>query len=349
MTANDLVDGIYWSERVESMLPTGFNQQDVASWTEFSGNATVVKVLEGCGRMQNRMLVFDNGTRSCCRYRQNNDQIQGEIFSFYLAKLLGIENLPPASLGLLYGREWQWTSVRGQLTLAQWNEQKPVVMTKFIDGLELAYIPRHFRGEGLVLNEEAPPSRRLHPVTEDLAGLTDEQVVELAQWSDLIVFDYLTANLDRVVNNMYNRQWNPDMMVAPAHNLAKETSSGLLVFLDNESGLLHGYRLLDKYESYHRAMLQSLCVFRARTVRAIHGLLESGDIGARLRRTLHESQPYMIEWLPPLPDKSVKILRHRLEAVYKQVTLCERRYSAAVSDVDATVERYDSPVTPDTL
>lgn len=326
---NSLIsDGVYWSASLESLLPRGFSVSDVREWVDYARNTTVVRVLEGCGRMQNRLLVFDDGTQSCCRYRQNNDQIQGDIFSFYLAQLLGMQNLPPATLGLLQGHERQWLSVRSQLTLAQWNEQKPIVMTKFVDNLVPAYIPKHFRGDG---PEER---RRLHPIPEDVLGLTNEELRELVQFSDLVIFDYLTANLDRVVNNMYNKQWNPDMMTAPAHNLAKVSKTGLLVFLDNESGLLHGYRLLDKYETYHKAMLDGLCVFRRSTADAIKELHRKNDVGFRLKMALLESQPHMTEWLPLLPDKSVKILQERLARVVRQIIQCEDQYVQNQMDVE---------------
>ena len=46
-------------------------------------------VEKGCGRMKNRLLHLEGGGRVCCRYRQNQDQIQGEVFSFYLSRAIG--------------------------------------------------------------------------------------------------------------------------------------------------------------------------------------------------------------------------------------------------------------------
>lgn len=157
---------------------------------------------------------------------------------------------------------------------------------------------------------------------------TTSELVELAQWSDLIVFDYLTANLDRVVNNLYNLQWNPAMMDAPAHNLAREPNSGLLVFFDNESGLLHGYRLLGKYEAYHGALLGALCVFRRSTADAIKRLHNDKNVGHLLQARFDASEPEFRDFLPSLPDKSVKILNERIDRVYEQIEQCERQYSA---------------------
>ncbi|XP_076311397.1 four-jointed box protein 1-like [Tachypleus tridentatus] len=312
----NIVNGIYWAEELERILPNGFSD-GVESWCEFVNKTKIVKISEGCGRMQNRLVTFDNGNKSCCRYRQNNDQIQGEIFSFYLSRLLKIGNLPPSVLALIRGQEWQWEHVRSQLHLAQWNAEKPVVLTKFVDNLMPAFIPSAFRDK----------HRQLYPVAGDIFNKTVAELVELAQWSDLIVFDYLTANLDRVVNNMYNEQWNPEMMNSPTHNLAKHKQSGLLVFLDNESGLLHGYRLLEKYEHFHRSLLDSLCVFRRRTAQSIAELHRTKNTGELLKLSFLKYNPGLVDWLPFLPERSLKILKNRISTVYDQIQKCEAMFN----------------------
>ena len=313
-----LQDNIYWGEAIEASLPKGFSDNQVENWRQFTRKEAIVKLEEGCGRMQNRLLTFHNGTKSCCRYRQNFDQIQGEIFSFYLSRLLGITNVPPSALSVVRTSSWQWSSVGNQLALAQWAEERPVVLTKFVDGLDSAFIPSILRAT----------SRRLHPINVELSDPQDiTQLTELAQWSDLLIFDYLTGNLDRVVNNLYNMQWNPAMMDSPAHNLAKHTETGLLVFLDNESGLLHGYRLLDKYESFHGSLLQALCVFRRETADRVRQLVNKGDAGDRLNKMFRRHEPDLQDYLPPIPNKSIKILNERLRTVYKQISKCEKLYS----------------------
>lgn len=318
-TGGLLQEGVYWGRRVEDAMPAGFEESEAESWRRFARKTPVVKVEEGCGRMQNRLLTFEGGTRSCCRYRQNTDQIQGELFSFYLGRLLGLRNLAPSSLALVRLRDPLWSRVRPQLSLAQWNEERTVVLTRFVPSLEPAHIPVSLRTSG----------RRLHPPDVMFSKhRTTSELVELAQWSDLIVFDYLTANLDRVVNNLYNLQWNPAMMDAPAHNLAREPNSGLLVFFDNESGLLHGYRLLGKYEAYHGALLGALCVFRRSTADAIKRLHSDKNVGHLLQARFDASEPEFRDFLPSLPDKSIKILNERIDRVYEQIERCERQYSA---------------------
>lgn len=315
-------DGIYWGEKVERALPKGYRQQKHDIWQDYIKKAVAVKMENGCGRMQNRLVTFQDGLKGCVRYRQNTDQIQGELFSFYLAKVLNLPNLAPSAVSIVDLGQPLWRNLRNEIASAQWNSNRPIVLTQFISNLNSANIPAVFK----------PVERHLNKF--DVFNMTrgdGDQIggfVELAQWSDLIVFDYLTANLDRIVNNLYNYQWNTNIMDAPAHNLAKKSDSDLLVFLDNESGLLHGYRLLKKYEIYHSILLDNLCMFRKQTVDVIKRLKTKGDVGALLRDMFERQNSDSVkDILPTIPDKSVKILNDRIDRVYNQILKCESVFS----------------------
>jgi four-jointed box protein 1 len=139
------------------------------------------------------------------------------------------------------------------------------------------------------------------------------------------VFDYLTANLDRVVNNMFNLQWNAAMMDSPAHNLERNSKTGNLVFLDNESGLFHSYRLLGRYSNYHDELLRSLCVFRKKTAAVVSRLHKSRDIGAVLQTTFERGEP-LARHLPRIPFNNIQTLQSRIDAVYQQITHCQEKF-----------------------
>ncbi|KAH8320355.1 hypothetical protein KR067_000169 [Drosophila pandora] len=376
-------DSVFWGPVVEKALPKGFASEDQLSWERFVGEqGRVVRLEAGCGRMQNRLVIFADGTRACARYRQNTDQIQGEIFSYYLGQLLNISNLAPSAATVVDTSTPSWAAALGDIGQAQWKERRPVVLTRWLSDLEPAGIPQPFQPLERHLNKhdvwnltrqleregesdrerETEPERqtgllkRLGAASspssdhqsraieetgagkegaaaasasagagagEEAGGALVQRLIELAQWSDLIVFDYLIANLDRVVNNLYNFQWNADIMAAPAHNLARQPASQLLVFLDNESGLLHGYRLLKKYEAYHSLLLDNLCVFRRPTIDALKRLRAAGP-GQQLRDLFEKTtSPGVRDVLPSLPDKSVKILVERIDRVLGQVQKCQ--------------------------
>lgn len=311
----NIVNGIFWSKKLESKCPTGFTDKIQKDWINKIQEMKFLKMEEGCGRMQNRFLTFKDASKACARYRINTDQIQGEIYSFYLGKLLKINNMPPTGLTLVNYKDDQWRTVHGELANAQWADDKVVILTKWVDSLKPAYIPFEFREN----------DRKLHPDFESLSVKGHKDMCDLVQWSDLIVFDYLTANLDRVVNNMFNKQWNPNMMNSPAHNLERDPD-GSLIFFDNESGLFHGYRLLDKYSSYHKSLLNSLCVFRNSTASVIERLYLSGNIGEEVHNLFIQNEP-LHRYVPKIPKKNIKILQQRLSDVYNQIQQCRTKFS----------------------
>ncbi|KAF7286157.1 four-jointed box kinase [Rhynchophorus ferrugineus] len=321
-----LEDGIYWGPKVEAQLPEGYKDQKHTVWSDYLNKAVAIRLENGCGRMQNRLVTFQDGLKGCVRYRQNTDQIQGELFSFYLAQILKIPNLAPSAVSIVDLNSPLWSNLHNEIAAAQWNSNRPIVLTQFITNLNSANIPAVFKPLERHLNKYDIYNMTKNPLLDK--GDQLRNMVELAQWSDLIIFDYLTANLDRIVNNLYNYQWNVNIMDAPAHNLAKKSDSELLVFLDNESGLLHGYRLLKKYEIYHSILLDNLCVFRKQTARIIKKLKTKGNIGTLLRDMFEKRNSAVVkDVLPTLPDKSVKILNERIDRVYEQITKCESIFS----------------------
>lgn len=357
-------DDIYWGQIIEDRLPHGYGKRDMEDWQNYlESNVTeIIKIEQGCGRMQNRLVTFSDGVKACVRYRQNTDQIQGELFSYFLGRLLNITNLVPSTSTVIDWESRLWQQVKEHITESQWKTLRPVVFTKWIPDLVPSGIPEQFRPLERHMNRNdiwnitlddgtMKPSQilidRLKAKYSDDSLTSNEnrkkklwqkkkiilndgvfsKFIELAQWSDLIVFDYLIANLDRVVNNLYNFQWNADIMSAPAHNLARDPISQLLVFLDNESGLLHGYRLLKKYEAYHSVLLEDLCIFRKSTIDALRSL-RTKNAGELLNAIFeHTTTSKVRDVLPPLPDKSIKILSDRIDRVLQQVQKCQDTYS----------------------
>lgn len=349
-----LYGNVFWGPEVEDSMPQGYGPSTTDIWESYTNQSEVMKMEPGCGRMQNRLVTFKDGVQACVRYRQNTDQIQGEIFSFYVAKLMNITNLAPSVVKVVDLKDRLWQNVANEVSTAQWYSNRAVVLTQYIPSLESATIPDIFKPSNRHLNKhdilkmslkESESKDILIDKLKDkkmknkkegkfdhidlkLNKKTIDKFVELAQWSDLIIFDYLTANLDRIVNNLFNFQWNINIMDGPAHNLARKMDSGLLLFLDNESGLLHGYRLLKKYNVYHSLMLDNLCVFRKTTINALKELYESQMVGVKLSAMFHEKNNAVIrDILPPLPEKNVKILQDRIGKVLSQVEKCEQTFS----------------------
>ncbi|XP_053496800.1 four-jointed box protein 1 [Ictalurus furcatus] len=305
-------DGIFWSRHLEDGVSMGFAEEDARAWRQRVRRGRVVSLEPGCGRTSNQLATFSDGSRACVRYGINPEQVQGETLSYYLAALLGITNVPPLSLLRLDGE--QWTHVRRRMEALQWTPSAVVSLSEFVPELSPAVVPAPFRRSGLGLG----------PLQLELQTKTKAELLELVQWSDLVVFDYITANFDRLVSNLFSLQWDAKAMERDASNLLR-TPHGSLVFIDNEAGLVHGYRVLDMWEKYHSVALRSVCVFRRRTARRVAELHRRRDTRARLLQLYRDSEPLAAE-LGFLSDEHARILQDRINRIHEHILHCNENH-----------------------
>lgn len=308
-------DGVFWSEWLEELFPVGFTEEYARAWRERARTYRIVRLEPGCGRISNQLATFADGTKACVRYGINADQVQGETLTYYLASLLGITNLPPLILSQVNGDSEQWTAVRPRIEGLQWSERAVVSLTEWVSNLTGVITPAPLRQE----------SSGLHPVLEDLWNKTTAELLELMQWTDLIIFDYLTANFDRLVSNLFSLQWDSRVMERDTNNLLK-TPRGDLVFIDNEAGLVHGFRVLNMWEKYHNTVLSSVCVFRKRTTQRVAELHRRRDSRKRLLELYRDSEPLSLE-LGFLSDEHAGVLQDRIDRLHKHIVRCKSKYS----------------------
>lgn len=309
-----LEDGIFWNEWLEDTLPAGFTEEYALAWQKKARTYRVVKLEPGCGRISNQLATFADGTKACVRYGINADQVQGETLTYYLARLLGITNLPPLVLSQLDSDSEQWESVRTRIDGLQWNDRAVVSLTQWISNLTGVITPAPLRQE----------SSGLYPALKELWNKTAVELLELMQWTDLIVLDYLTANFDRLVSNLFSLQWDSRVMERDTNNLLK-TPRGDLVFIDNEAGLVHGFRVLNMWEKYHNTVLSSVCVFRKRTTQRVAELHTRRDSRQRLLELYRDSEPLSQE-LGFLSDEHAGVLQDRIDRLYTHIVHCKGKY-----------------------
>ncbi|XP_029010597.1 four-jointed box protein 1 [Betta splendens] len=310
-----LEDGIFWSDWLEELLPEGFTEEYAQAWRARARTCRIVKLEPGCGRISNQLATFADGTRACVRYGINADQVQGETLTYYLAALLGVTNVPPLVLSQLDGDGEQWAAVRARVASLQWSDRAVVSLTAWVSNLTGAVTPAPLRQE----------SGGLHPALGDLWNKTTRELLELMQWSDLIIFDYLTANFDRLVSNLFSLQWDSRVMERETNNLLR-TPRGDLVFIDNEAGLVHGFRVLSMWEKYHNTVLSSVCVFRKRTTQRVAELHRRRDARTRLLELYRDSEPLSVE-LGFLSDEHAGVLQERIDRLYKHILRCKSKYA----------------------
>lgn len=311
-TEQFLEDGIFWSQQLEDGVSVGFREKDARAWRQQVRRGRVVSLEPGCGRTSNQLATFSDGSRACVRYGINPEQVQGETLSYYLAALLGITNVPPLALLRLDGE--QWTHVRRRMEALQWTPSAVVSLSKWVAELSPAVVPAPFHRSGL----------GLRPLQPELQTKTKAELLELVQWSDLVLFDYITANFDRLVSNLFSLQWDAKAMERDASNLLR-TPHGDLVFIDNEAGLVHGYRVLDMWEKYHSAALGSVCVFRRKTAWRVAELHLRRDTRARLLQLYRDSEPLAAE-LGFLSDEHARILQDRIDKIHEHILHCKEKH-----------------------
>ncbi|XP_054827855.1 four-jointed box protein 1 [Eublepharis macularius] len=322
LPASPVRGGIFWSRALEAQVPPGFSAEETASWLQAAREARVVSLERGgCGRSSNRLARLSDGSRACVRYGINPEQIQGEALSYHLAELLGIQGrLPPLALSRVEARGGQWAQVREELRGSHWAEGAVVSLAQWVDNLTDVVAPAPWRAEA---------GRRLQPLAAgELRGLAPAQLVELVQWSDLILFDYLTANFDRLVSNLFSLQWDPRVMQRATSNLHRAPNGGL-VFLDNEAGLVHGYRLLAMWDKYNEPLLRSLCLFREATAQRVRELHRLRNAAAELRRLYRTREP-LAEALGFLSDQQAQLLQDRVDLVHKHILHCKARAAGSL-------------------
>ncbi|XP_061462989.1 four-jointed box protein 1 [Rhineura floridana] len=324
LPASPVRGGVFWSRALEAQVPAGFSAEETASWLRAAREGRVVSLERGgCGRSSNRLARLSDGSRACVRYGINPEQIQGEALSYHLAELLGIqERLPPLALARVEARGGQWAQVRDELRGSHWAEGAVVSLAQWVDNLTDVVAPAPWRAEA-----GAAAGRRLQPLTAgELRGLGQAQLVELVQWSDLILFDYLTANFDRLVSNLFSLQWDPRVMHRATSNLHRAPNGGL-VFLDNEAGLVHGYRLLAMWDKYNEPLLRSVCIFREATAQRVRELYRLRNAASELLRLYRTREP-LAEIVGFLSDRQAQLLQDRVDFVHKHILHCKAKAGA---------------------
>ena len=95
----------------------------------------------------------------------------------------------------------QWNTLNASKnTTADWPNDAIVALIEWLPNLTKTTMPRVLR-DFLTRDSNPTPKPPLDATsTRDLAELDETILTQLVQWSDLIIFDYLTGNYDRVAS-----------------------------------------------------------------------------------------------------------------------------------------------------
>lgn len=127
-----------------------------------------------------------------------------------------------------------------------------------------------------------------------------------------------------------DKENDPKIIEEPIRNLRKSSQDNKLWLIDNESGLLDAYELLEPYHptprfsTFHKQMLETMCIFQSSLVNAILKLSEQPFPHLRLLNFAGSFEPLMSS----LPEDEhfnlfVQMFDQRLAEVVKWIKHCQ--------------------------
>ena len=312
-------DGVsYWSNEIEEEFARNYERVSDVFRIDFD-NVFLKDLVVGCGRMKNRLGLLSDGSRVCLRYRTNSEQIQGELYSYHLAKLLKIRNVLESKLVFINESNDFWRRIN--ITDNSWYDRKLIIATKFMKYTSPVRLPQVLLERNFKVD-----------LNISLCGNDNENdmglILSLFQWSDMVIFDYLIGNFDRVVSNMFNLQWHSTSLMDPIDNLV-QLEQGLWLFVDNEEGFSHGYRLLDRYEKFHFKLLKNMCIFRRETLQRLNFLskLSAQELHRQIWYSISESykKSHILDFFTKISQHNINILKGRIDLVLSFFNGCREK------------------------
>ncbi len=283
--------------------------------------SAIVQVKKGKGgRSLAFQITLEDGTRGYFKPKQTFSAAHwySEVAAYYLDRALGLGRAPPTT-----GRKLVWSDLKAAAGEDDRVAELGIAEDGTIPGALIWWIPDPLKplrlGRGwerwVRIQKTLPITPYQRPVDyrADLRGkpgvreATDpsrpvarepDMTARPAELSDLIVFDYLTQNVDR---------WGGDFT-----NVRTRGPGGPLIYLDNGAGFWLGEQRLGLMESRLRALQR----FRRSTVEAVRAL----DVDALAAQM--KTDPLA----PVLNEKQLDGLRQRRQAVLDHVDALIARF-----------------------
>lgn len=311
------------SSRAEDRGPSFLGTPDAPRISALR-NSAIAKVEKGKGgRSLAFRITLEDGVKGYFKPKQTFSAAHwySEVAAYYLDRELGLGRVPPTT-----GRRFRWDALKAAARKDDRVTELGIDEDGTIKGAFIWWVPDPLKRLRMGRNWERwvrvqrtlpitpyqrpvdyradlnrrPGVREASDPNRPLAKIPDIET-RPAELSDLILFDYLTQNVDR---------WGGDFT-----NVRTRGAGGPLVYLDNGAGFWLGEQRLGLME----ARLEALQRFRRSTIEAIRAL----DVDAFARRLA--SDPLA----PVLNEKQLDGLRQRRQAVLDHVEGLVARFGEA--------------------
>ena len=230
----------------------------------------------------NLVATLDNGEKVFLKQRRQF-RMQGELFSYHLNCYLDMWNVPPTALGCISKSNGSWINnlTKPINSTAVGSAHTCYIITPYVkDTNDLVYMPDQIRW-GINLETISTTPRELNHFME---------------WSDMIVFDFLTGHSDRLTNMLFLPHINFQIPLKRVPNLSK-TLSGELILIDHDGTFHNGYlkaRISSSERQRQAHYLRTVSVFRRHTVQRLCALCSHEDPAAMLETYMSKRDPISI-------------------------------------------------------
>lgn len=184
--------------------------------------------------------------KCCFKVFLNDEQMLGELFGRKFAALVELDsmNFPPGIFRKYLVNELTTCQDKSLEKFPLINRNELWTMgTAYINDARKLYLP----------SQLIPGGHR-----EEFQKNRDRvKFNEIKAWSELVIFDFLIGNIDRVLSLYINHQWNSHIFNYHVPNLGLSNGSMLLYF-DNDAAFFQGYRILEKYDKLHHQLLKQV-------------------------------------------------------------------------------------------
>jgi hypothetical protein len=301
--------------------PAAFLGQPDADRIEALRTAEISEVTKGRGgRSLAFRITLADGTRGYFKPKQTFSAAHwySEVAAYYLDRALGFGRVPPTT-----GRTFQWSELQAAAGSDDRVSELGIAPDGTVKGAFIWWIPEPLKRvrmgrkweRWVRIQKSLPVTPYQRPVdyradlnrrpgvreaTDPSRPIAQAPDIEErpAELSDLMVFDYLTQNVDR---------WGGDFT-----NVRSRGPSGPLIYIDNGAGFWLGEQRLGLME----ARLKALQRFRRSTIEAVRKL-DIERFSARLRED---------PLAPVLNEKQLDGLAQRRGAVLRHVDAMVARF-----------------------
>ncbi|XP_045191356.2 four-jointed box protein 1-like isoform X2 [Mercenaria mercenaria] len=282
-----------------------------------------------CGRQLNALITLKDGTTMCAKYR-GKYKAYGEVLTFYLSRLLHMNNVPLAFLVKTNATSVFWKQVN--ISSLSWEENQIVTLIEWISNSSKTRLPPIIYDA--FIKRQPITGRTIS--SSNIIDKTPEGIAEIVQWGTVILLDFLTAHLDRYVriNFAEGRGHHPSFSSNYTKNLI-HSKNGKIWLIDNESTFFLSYFLTKcaKYNCvarrlrFYEVVLKTVCVFQRSVVNALMRQLRNGSIYKSLLLLSKTFQP--LQGGLTFDDKYsliADVLNKRVAQVVKWIQYCQHKH-----------------------